>query len=174
MNSTAPAIGGVNPMKSSVARQGDYKESWYFVDAKGLVLGRISSRIALLLQGKENPKFAPYIQPNVHVVIVNAEKIALTGNKRNDKEEELFYYHTGYPGGIRSETYAQTLEGKHPERVVIRAIKRMLPKRSPRARQILKCLHVYAGESHPHTGQSSLMQSVDFSANRKNAIRQFC
>jgi len=128
-------------------------ELWYVVDAKEAILGRIASRIALLLQGKCTPKFAPYALPNIHVVVVNADAIALTGKKLHDSEEELFYRHTGYIGGLVSETYAQTLSGKHPQDVVIRAVKRMLPKHSPRARKILNCLHVYAGPHHPHAAQ---------------------
>jgi large subunit ribosomal protein L13 len=146
-------------------------ELWYVVDAKAAILGRIASRIALLLQGKCTPKFAPYAQPNIHVIVVNADSIALTGKKLHDSTEELFYRHTGYVGGLVSETYAQTLSGKRPQDVVIRAIKRMLPKHSPRARQILKCLHVYASPDHPHAAQKpQLLEIAD--QHPKNRIRQ--
>lgn len=156
-------------MKSPVSKPSDFPESWYLVDGKDMVLGRIASRIALLLQGKANPRFVNHLAPNVHVVVVNARHIALTGKKYDDKEEELFYYHTGYPGGIRSETYRQTLEGKHPERVMMRAIKRMLPKNSPRARAIMRCVRVYAEADHPHSAQEQKMTKLDFgSVNRKN------
>ena len=156
-------------MKSPVSKPSDFPESWYLVDAKDMVLGRVASRIALVLQGKANPRFVNHLMPNVHVVVVNAGKVALTGNKYDDKEEELFYYHTGYPGGIRSETYRQTLEGKHPERVMLRAIKRMLPKNSPRGRAIMRCVRVYPGAEHPHEAQERKMVRLDFAAaNRKN------
>ena len=145
-------------------------ELWYVVDVKEAILGRIASRIALLLQGKCTPKFAPYAFPNVHVVVVNAIDIALTGKKRHDGEEEVFYRHTGYPGGIKSETYQQTLNGKHPEDVVIRAVKRMLPKHSPRARRIMKCLHVYAHSEHPHHAQQPAVWNLA-DEHKKNRCR---
>lgn len=144
-------------MKSPTTKLADMPEMWCVVDAKGAILGRIASRIALLLQGKCSPKFAPYALPNVHVVVVNAKEIALSGKKYDDSEEELFYRHTGYVGGIVSETYNQTLTGKRPENVMIRAIKRMLPKHSPRARRIMECTHVYAGSDHPHQAQKPVV-----------------
>lgn len=146
------------------------QEQWYLVDAANVVLGRLASRVALLLQGKTDCYYRPQLMPKTHVIIINAEKIRLTGKKAKMKEE-AFYYHTGYIGGIKSETYSDTLRGAHPERVVQRAIKRMLPKHSARARfTFKKNLRVYSGPSHPHAPQAPKPLDIS-SANAKNTIR---
>jgi|GEM_PF-1316657 len=157
-------------MNSPMPKSNTFTEKWYIVDAKDLVLGRMAGRIAWLLQGKMDPQFANYAKPKIHVVIINAKHVGLTGKKYDDSEEECFYWHTGWHGSLHRETYKQTLTGKHPERLVYRAIKRMLPKDSSRARDILQCVRVYAENEHPHQSQSP--QNWDLaSENRKNTIR---
>jgi large subunit ribosomal protein L13 len=136
---------------------------WFVVDADGLVLGRLAAIVANMLRGKHKPMFTPHIDCGDNVVIVNAEKIRLTGNKRADK---VYYWHTGYPGGIKGRTAAAILDGNHPERVIQKAVQRMLPK-GPLGRKQLTKLKIYAGPEHPHEAQSP--QALDIAAmNRKN------
>jgi large subunit ribosomal protein L13 len=160
----------ITQIKAPMQRAEDFQESWRLVDAKDMILGRIAGRIARFLQGKDDTKFAPHVFPKNYIVIINAEKIGLTGKKYDDKEEECYYYHTGHPGGIKQETYRQTLTGKRPERVILRAIKRMLPKDSPRARDIFACVKAYVGPDHPHQAQKPLPWDLA-EANPKNKIR---
>lgn len=150
-------------MNTPVPKGSDIKESWYLVDATNMVPGRIASRIARRLQGKDSTQFTPYALPAVHVVIVNAGKVFLA----QSKEEQPYYYHTGYTGGIRQESWLRTLEGKHPERFLTRMIKCMMPKHSPRARRIMECLHVYKESSHPHAAQNPVEWDLG-NTNRKN------
>ena len=136
-------------MKTYTAKPGDIKRKWFVIDAEGVVLGRLASIIATRLRGKHKPMFTPHMDCGDHIVVINAEKVALTGNKLADK---TYYRHTGYPGGIKSTTAGKVLEGKHPERVVEKAVQRMIPK-GPLGRQVLTKLKVYAGTDHPHEAQ---------------------
>ncbi len=136
-------------MKTYTARPGDIEKKWWLIDAEGLVLGRLASVIALRLRGKHKPTFTPHMDCGDNIIVVNAEKVKLTGNKRADK---TYYRHTGYPGGIKSVTAGKILEGKHPERVVLKAVERMIS-RGPLGRRQMSNLKVYAGPSHPHEAQ---------------------
>ena len=136
-------------MKTYSAKPGDIERKWFVVDAEGVVLGRLASIIAMRLRGKHKPMFTPHMDCGDHIVVINAEKVRLTGNKLADK---TYYRHTGYPGGIKSITAGKVLGGKHPERVVEKAVQRMIPK-GPLGRQVLTKLKVYAGAEHPHEAQ---------------------
>ncbi len=136
-------------MKTYSAKPGDIERKWFVIDAEGVVLGRLASIVAMRLRGKHKPTYTPHIDCGDHIVIINADKVQLTGNKLADK---TYYRHTGYPGGIRSTTAGKILDGKHPERVVEKAVQRMIPK-GPLGRQVLRKLKVYAGAEHPHEAQ---------------------
>ena len=136
-------------MKTYSAKPGDIERKWFVIDAEGVVLGRLASIVAMRLRGKHKPMYTPHIDCGDHIVIINADKVQLTGNKLADK---TYYRHTGYPGGIRSTTAGKILDGKHPERVVEKAVQRMIPK-GPFGRQVLRKLKVYAGAEHPHEAQ---------------------
>jgi large subunit ribosomal protein L13 len=147
------------------AKPADVTHGWIVVDAEGVVVGRLASFIALRLRGKHRADFTPHIDTGDHVVVINAEKVALTGKKMTDK---IYYRHTGYPGGIKERVAGKVLEGKHPERVLEKAVERMMPKESALARKQLSKLRVYAGTEHPHAAQNPV--SIDFkSKNRKNS-----
>ncbi len=151
------------------AKPSEVKQSWILINAENMVLGRLAAEVAKILRGKHKPMYTPHIDCGDHVVIVNADKILLTGKKA---EQGRFYWHTGYPGGIKETSPAKTLASKFPERVVKRAILRMLPKESPLARQqFKKNLHVYSAAEHPHQGQGPT--PLDLSArNRKNSNKE--
>lgn len=150
-------------MKTYSARPADVTHKWFVVDAEGVVLGRLASIIASRLRGKHKPIFTPHVDCGDHVVVVNAEKVRLTGNKRDNK---IHYWHTGYPGGIKERSYGKILDGAHPERVIENAVRRMIPK-GPLGRQQLRKLRVYTGQSHPHEGQNP--EPLDIAAmNPKN------
>ena len=136
-------------MKTYSAKPGDIERKWFVIDAEGVVLGRLASIVAMRLRGKHKPMYTPHLDCGDHIVIINAGKVQLTGNKLADK---IYYRHTGYPGGIRSTTAGKILDGKHPERVVEKAVQRMIPK-GPLGRQVLRKLKVYAGAKHPHEAQ---------------------
>ena len=136
-------------MKTYSAKPGDVERKWFVIDAEGVVLGRLASIVAMRLRGKHKPMYTPHLDCGDHIVINNADKVQLTGNKLADK---TYYRHTGYPGGIRSTTAGKILDGKHPERVVEKAVQRMIPK-GPLGRQVLRKLKVYAGAEHPHEAQ---------------------
>ena len=136
-------------MKTYSAKPGDIDRKWFVIDAEGVVLGRLASIIATRLRGKHKPMFTPHMDCGDHIVVINAEKVHLTGNKLADK---TYYRHTGYPGGIKSVTAGKVLGGKHPERVVEKAVQRMIPK-GPLGRQVLTKLKVYVGADHPHEAQ---------------------
>ena len=147
------------------AKASDVTHGWIVVDAEGVVVGRLASFIALRLRGKHRADFTPNCDTGDHVVVINAGKVALTGRKLDRK---VYYRHTGYPGGIKETTPAKILGGKHPERVVEKAVERMMPKESPLARKQLAKLRVYAGAEHPHAAQNP--KTIDFkSQNRKNS-----
>ena len=136
-------------MKTYSAKPSEIDKKWLVIDADGLVLGRLASQVALILRGKHKPSFTPHMDCGDNVIVVNAAKVRITGNKAADK---TYYWHTGYPGGVKSRTAGQILSGAHPERVVEKAVQRMVPK-GPLGRQQLKNLRVYAGAEHPHEGQ---------------------
>ena len=150
-------------MKTYSMKPSEVQKRWYVVDAEGLVLGRMAAVIANTLRGKNKPAFTPHVDCGDNVIVINADKVALTGKKRSDK---VYYRHTGYPGGIKSRTAGQILEGKTPQDVVLLAVQRMLPK-NKLARQQLGNLKVYAGTEHPHEAQKP--QPLDIAAmNPKN------
>ena len=150
-------------MKTYSAKPSEVERRWWLIDASDAVLGRLAVIAAMRLRGKHKPTFTPHIDCGDHVVVVNAEKVALTGRKRADK---VYHWHTGWPGGIKSRTAEQILDGKHPERVVLKAIERMLPKGKSGRAQIRK-LKVYAGSDHPHEAQQP--ETIDLAAiNSKN------
>ena len=126
----------------------DIDRKWFVVDATGQTLGRLASRIAHVLRGKHKPGFSPHLDMGDHVIVVNAEKVAVTGRK---EERKVYYRHTGYPGGIRTTSYREMME-KHPERVIAMAVRGMLP-RNVLGRRTLKKLRVYAGPEHRHGAQ---------------------
>ena len=136
-------------MKTYSAKPSDVDKRWTLIDADGLVLGRLASIIANRLRGKHKPTFTPHMDDGDFVVVINAEKVHLTGNKRRDS---IFYWHTGFAGGIKGRSKGQILDSRHPERVLEKAVERMVP-RGPLGRQIMGHLKVYAGPAHPHEAQ---------------------
>ena len=150
-------------MKTCSAKPSDIDKKWVLVDADGLVLGRLASVLALRLRGKHKPSFTPHMDCGDNIVVINAEKVELTGNKRQD---DVFYWYTGYPGGIKGRSKGAILAGRHPERVVEKAVERMLP-RGPLGRRIMKNLRVFAGPDHPHQAQQPTPLNVG-AMNRKN------
>ncbi len=151
-------------MRTHSAKPTEVQKKWFLIDAEGIVLGRMAAIVVGLLRGKHKTMYTPHIDTGDHVVIINAEKIKLTGKK---VEQRVFYWHSGYAGGIKEHTPKRTLAGKFPERLVERAIERMMPKDSPLARAQMKKLKVYAGAAHPHEAQTP--EVIDLaSRNRKN------
>jgi len=149
-------------MKTYTATPADIEKKWILIDADGIVLGRLASIIAMRLRGKHKASFTPHMDCGDNVIVVNAEKIQMTGKKR----DESLYWHTGHPGGIKSRTKQQILDGAHPERVITQAVKRMLPG-NKLSRQIMTNLRVYAGSEHPHEAQDPSILDVK-SMNSKN------
>lgn len=135
-------------MKTFSAKPHEVRQDWYVVDATGKTLGRLASEIAHRLKGKHKPIYTPHVDTGDHIVVINAEKVRVTGNKLSDK---VYYHHTGYIGNMRSRTLAEQLQ-RAPERVLQDAVKGMLP-RNPLGRKMLGKLRVFAGPSHPHTAQ---------------------
>lgn len=135
-------------MRTYTPKPGDVERTWYVIDATDVVLGRLATHVATLLRGKHKATFAPHVDGGDFVIVINADKVALTGNKR---ETKLAYRHSGYPGGLRATRYSELLE-KHPEREIEKAVRGMLPKSSLAAKQLGK-LKVYAGAEHPHAAQ---------------------
>ena len=152
-------------MKTVSIKPAEVKKDWWIIDAEGLVLGRLASLVANRLRGKHKATFTPHVDCGDHVVIVNADKVKLTGNKA---AQSVFYWHTGYPGGIKGRSVGQILTGKHPERVIEKAVERMIT-RGPLGRQQMRNLHVYAGSGHPHDGQQPKALDIA-SMNRKNKV----
>ncbi|PQO24123.1 50S ribosomal protein L13 [Rhodobacteraceae bacterium WD3A24] len=136
-------------MKTFTATPADIEKKWILIDAEGVVLGRLASIIATRLRGKHKPSFTPHMDMGDNIIVINADKVQLTGRKRDDKQ---YYWHTGYPGGIKNRSARQILEGAHPERVVMKAVERMLPG-GKLSRQQMTNLRVYAGAEHPHEAQ---------------------
>lgn len=150
-------------MKTYSAKPSEVERKWYVIDAQDVVLGRLAVIVADLLRGKNKPIYTPHIDTGDHVVVINAEKVRLTGNKARD---ERFFWHTGYPGGIKSRTLGQIRDGKYPERLILKAVERMMP-RGPLARAQFKKLRVYGGSAHPHEAQQP--EVIDVAAlNPKN------
>ena len=138
-------------MKTYVMKPADVEKDWTLIDAQGLVVGRVASIIATRLRGKHKPGYTPNVDCGDNIVVINADKVVFTGKKLTDKK---FYWHTGYPGGIKERTMDKILGGAHPERVLAKAVERMLPKESPLARKQMTNLKIYAGTEHPHEAQS--------------------
>jgi large subunit ribosomal protein L13 len=136
-------------MKTYSAKPSEIVKKWYVVDADGVILGRLASVIANRLRGKHKPTFTPHMDCGDNIVVINAEKVKLTGNKLEQRE---FHWHTGYPGGIKDRAIGKILGGKHPERVIEKAVERMVP-RGPLGRRQMKNLRVYAGTAHPYEAQ---------------------
>jgi large subunit ribosomal protein L13 len=150
-------------MKTYSAKPADIEKKWVTIDAKGLVVGRLASIIALRLRGKHKPTFTPHVDCGDNVIVINADKVVFTGRKLQQK---VYHHHTGHIGGIKERTAKFILEGRFPERIVEKAVQRMLPQ-GPLGRQQLANLRVYAGPDHPHAAQNP--QPVDVaSMNRKN------
>lgn len=150
-------------MKTFSLKPADVEKKWFVVDAENVVLGRLASMIAKRLRGKHLPTYTPHVNCGDNIIVINADKIALTGQKRQDK---TYYWHTGYPGGIKERTAEKILTGKFPERVVEKAVERMIP-RTPLGRLQMKALRVYAGSEHPHEAQNP--EIIAFGEqNRKN------
>jgi large subunit ribosomal protein L13 len=150
-------------MKTFSLKPADVDKKWIVIDASGLVVGRLASIVAMRLRGKHKAAYTPHVDCGDNVIVINAEKVKFTGRKR---EQKVYYHHTGYPGGIKERSAKYILDGRFPERVVEKAVERMLP-RGPLFRQILGNLRVYKGAEHPHSAQQP--QSLDVGAlNRKN------
>ena len=150
-------------MKTYSAKPADVEKKWIVIDADGLVVGRLASLVAMRLRGKHKASYTPHVDCGDNVIVVNADKVVFTGRKR---EQKVYYRHTGYPGGIKERSAKAVLEGRFPERVVEKAVERMLP-RGPLFRQIMGNLRVYKGAEHPHAAQQP--QPLDVAAlNRKN------
>ncbi len=150
-------------MKTYSAKPADIEKLWVLIDAEGLVVGRLATIIANRLRGKHKPSFTPHMDCGDNVIVVNADKVVFTGNKRRDK---TYYWHTGYPGGIKQRTADQLLEGRFPERVLSKAVERMMPG-GPLSRKQMSNLRIYAGAEHPHEAQQPSVLDVA-SLNKKN------
>jgi large subunit ribosomal protein L13 len=149
--------------KTYSAKASEIEKKWVLIDAKGLVVGRLASIIALHLRGKHKPSYTPHMDDGDNVVVINADQVVLTGKK---KDQKVYFHHTGFPGGIKERTAKFILEGRFPERVLEKAVERMLP-RGPLGRKQLGNLRVYKGSEHPHTAQQP--QTLDVAAmNPKN------
>ena len=138
-------------MRTFVAKPETVKHGWFVVDANNLVLGRLASEVAKRLRGKHKPEYTPHVDTGDYIVIINAEKVRVTGRKRTDK---IYYHHSGFPGGIKSISFDK-LQVKAPERIIQLAVKRMLP-RGPLGRDMFRKLKVYAGTEHQHTAQQPI------------------
>ena len=149
--------------RTYVATPKDIEKNWILVDAEDVVLGRLASILAMRLRGKHKPTYTSNMDCGDHVIVINAEKVKLTGKKRVQK---TYFWHTGYPGGIKSRTADKILDGRFPERVIQKAVERMIP-RGPLGRKAMTHLHVYAGAEHPHAAQQPEMLDVA-SMNQKN------
>ncbi|MEM7617190.1 MAG: 50S ribosomal protein L13 [Pseudomonadota bacterium] len=147
------------------AKPSDIKRNWYVIDAEDLVLGRLSAKVSMLLRGKHKPYYSTNLDCGDYVIIINADKVALTGKKKQNK---VYYRHTGYPGGLKQTTPGKILTGKVPTNVVRKAIERMIS-RNPLGRQQMTKLKIYSGAEHPHKAQNPI--AIDFAAdNKKNKV----
>ena len=150
-------------MNTYSTKPSDIERKWYVVDAQGVVLGRLSAQIAKILQGKNKPNYVSNLDCGDYVVVINADKVKLTGHKLADKK---YFHHTGWAGGIKETTAGRILAGRFPERVIIKAVERMIS-RNPMGRQQMTKLKVYAGENHPHTAQNPIVLDME-AMNPKN------
>ncbi|MEI9904665.1 MAG: 50S ribosomal protein L13 [Asticcacaulis sp.] len=152
---------------TAARKPADVEKKWIVIDAEDAVLGRLAAYIAMRLRGKHKPDFTPHTDSGDHIVVINAEKIHLTGKKDN----EIFYWHTGHPGGVKQRTLGQIRDGKYPERLLMKAVERMMPKESPLARSQMTHLRIFAGPNHTHQAQSP--EDVNFKGlSRKNVRSQ--
>jgi large subunit ribosomal protein L13 len=143
-------------MKTYSAKPAEVEKKWILIDAENLVVGRLAALVATRLRGKHKPTFTPHVDMGDNVIVINAEKVVLTGRKLDQKK---YFWHTGYPGGIKERLARKVIEGRFPERIVEKAVERMLP-RGPLGRRQLKNLKVYAGASHPHEAQQPVALDV--------------
>ena len=150
-------------MKTYSAKAGEVEKKWILIDAEGLVVGRLASLIAMRLKGKHKALYTPHVDCGDNIIVINADKVVFTGNKY---EKKRYYWHTGYPGGIKERSPRQIIEGKFPERVVEKAVERMLA-RGPLQRKLMRNLKVYAGAAHPHEAQQPEVLDVA-KLNKKN------
>ena len=150
-------------MNTYATKPSDIQRKWYVVDANGVVLGRLAAEISKLLRGKHKPNYVTNLDCGDYVVVINADKVKLTGKKLTDKK---YFKHTGWIGGIKETTPAKILAGRFPERVIVKAVERMIS-RNPMGRQQMTKLKVYAGENHPHTAQNPEVLDIA-SKNPKN------
>ncbi len=151
-------------MKTTVSlKPVDARKDWVLIDAEGLVLGRLAAVIAQRLRGKHKPQFTPHVDCGDHIVVINAAKVEVTGNKA---DQSIFYYHTGFAGGIKGRSMKERLASAHPERVVEKAVERMIT-RGPLQRKQMKHLHVFPGDTHTHAGQQPVALDVG-AMNKKN------
>ena len=154
-------------LKSTTAslKPAEVEKKWIVIDAENAVVGRLASFIAMRLRGKHRPDYTPHVDCGDHVVVINADKVKFTGRKLDQK---IYYKHTGYPGGLKEVTAGKILEGRFPERVLEKAVERMIP-RGPLGRDQMRALHLYNGSEHPHAGQNPELLDVA-SMNRKNKV----
>jgi len=153
------------PMYTVSAKPAEVEKEWVVIDATNLVVGRLAAQIALRLRGKHRPDFTPHVDTGDNVIVVNAEKVVFTGRKF---DQQVYYKHTGHPGGIKERTARQVIEGRFPERVIEAAVRRMMP-RGPLGRKQMKNLRVYAGPDHPHEAQQP--KPLDLAAQNKKNVR---
>ena len=151
-------------MKTHLVKPAEVENKWILIDAEGVVVGRLASYIAKRLRGKHRADYTPHVDCGDHIVVINAEKAVFTGNKMTDK---VYYRHTGHPGGIKSTTAEKILTGRFPERAIMKAVERMMPRESSLSRKQFSKLRVYGGTEHPHEAQQP--ETVDYkSMNAKN------
>jgi large subunit ribosomal protein L13 len=150
-------------MKTFSAKPAEIQKKWVIIDAAGLVVGRLASIISMRLRGKHLPHYTPHVDCGDNIIVINADKVVFTGNKKSQK---VYYHHTGYPGGIKERTAKFILEGRFPERILEKAVERMI-KRGPLARQQMTNLRIYKGSTHPHEAQQPTVLDVAV-MNRKN------
>ena len=156
----------INNTRTYSLKNSEIKKRWILINAEGLILGRLASIVAIKLRGKDKPEFTPHIDCGDYIIITNAEKIHLTKSK---KEKKTYFWHTGFPGGIKKLTTKEIFNGKYPERILIKAIKRMLPKNKLANKQ-MKNLKIYNGEKHPHMAQKPDNINIQ-KLNNKNSKR---
>lgn len=148
---------------TAARKPADVEKKWIVIDAEDAVLGRLAAYIAMRLRGKHKPDYTPHADTGDNIIVINADKIHLTGKKEN----EIFYWHTGHPGGVKQRTLGQIRDGKYPERLLMKAVERMMPKESPLARGQMTHLRIFAGPNHTHQAQSP--EDVNFKGlSRKN------
>jgi large subunit ribosomal protein L13 len=150
-------------MQTFVAKPGDLEKQWVLIDGTNLVVGRLATAIAMRLKGKHRAIYTPHVDCGDNVIVINADKVVFTGNKYDDKR---YFRHTGYPGGIKETSPRRIMEGKHPERVVAKAVERMLA-RGPLQRQLMRNLRIYKGAEHPHQAQNPVALDIA-KLNKKN------